>query len=70
MSHLHHFFHIVDLLKSLKNMHMHEFHNFPHRRVKTYLVLSGGHAIIDLFELAVMWAQEFEGLGYRGHGGG
>lgn len=33
-----------------------------------YFVLSGSHAIIDLFELSIMWAQEFEGLGYRGHG--
>lgn len=33
-----------------------------------YFVLSGSHAIIDLFELAIVWAQEFEGLGYRGHG--
>lgn len=33
-----------------------------------YFVFSGSHAIIDLFELAIVWAQEFEGLGYRGHG--
>lgn len=33
-----------------------------------YFVLSRSHAIIDLFELAIVWAQEFEGLWYRGHG--
>lgn len=29
-----------------------------------YFVLSRSHAIVDLFELAIVWAQEFEGLGY------
>lgn len=29
----------------------------------TYLVLSRSHALIDLLELAIMWAEEFEGLG-------
>lgn len=28
-----------------------------------YLVLSGSHALIDLLELAIMWAEEFERLG-------
>lgn len=33
-----------------------------------YFVLSGSHAIIDLLQLAIVWAQEFEGFGYRSHG--
>lgn len=33
-----------------------------------YFVLSRSHAIIDLLQLAIVWAQEFEGFGYRGHG--
>lgn len=28
----------------------------------TNLILSRSHALIDLFELAIVWAQEFEGL--------
>lgn len=32
--------------------------------VEPHLVLSRIHAVIDLFELAIVWAQEFEGLGY------
>lgn len=36
----------------------------------TYLVLSRSHALIDLLELAIMWAEEFEGLGDWGHGSG
>ena len=38
------------------------------QNTNAYFVLSRSHAIIDLFELAIVWAQEFEGLGYRGHG--
>lgn len=36
--------------------------------LNAYFVLSGSHAVIDLLQLAVVWAQEFEGLWYRGHG--
>lgn len=45
-------------------------HGFSQRTAEPYLVLPRSHALIDLLELAVMRAQEFEGLGYRGHGGG
>lgn len=42
----------------------------PAAQQRPYLVLSGLHALKDLFELAVVRAQKFEGLGHRGHGGG
>lgn len=36
----------------------------------THLVLSSGHALVDLFELSVVRPQELEWLGDRGHGRG
>lgn len=36
----------------------------------TYFVLSRCHGLIDLLELAIMRAEEFEGLGHWGHGSG
>lgn len=38
--------------------------SFSGSTVKPDLVLPRSHALIDLFELAVVWAQEFEGFGY------
>lgn len=52
------------VVKKCMNFTIFRHHLEPH------LVLSGSHALIDLFELAVVRAQEFEGFGYGGHGGG
>lgn len=39
-----------------------------HKWIFAYFILSRSHAIIDLLQLAIVRAQELEGLGYRGHG--
>lgn len=36
----------------------------------SYLVLPISHGLIALLERGIVWAQELEGLGHRGHGGG
>ena len=33
-----------------------------------HLVLAVWHALIDLLEFSIVWAQELEGLGNGGHG--
>lgn len=62
--------HTVILLKKQKKTWIWDSFCLLGSTINPYLVLSWSHAIIDLFELAIVWAQEFEGLRYWGHGGG
>lgn len=43
-------------------------YGFIYGHTNAYFVFSRSHAIIDLLQFAIVWAQEFEGFGYRGHG--